>query len=230
MQGQRPDPPEGGAKLQIREYKESLIIDAAANLFYERGFQRTTLDDIGAALGVTKPFIYTYFKSKYNILERLFDKVYDDLYESVTEFQNNPDPDPVRRFEHFVSAYIRKNLERRSFSAIMLEEEKNLSPEKIAGIRSKQHGFDRLLTSLVLDGVRAGVFRVDDATLASLAISGMVRWTHRWYSPQGRLSADEIVEHFTRLALRIVGWTGTHAPEAAPTRTKRGSGLEKAAG
>jgi len=221
MQEQRPEAGGGGAKLQIREYKESLIIDAAADLFYERGFQRTTLDDIAAALGVTKPFIYTYFKSKYSILEELFDRVYDDLHDAVTEFRKSADPDPVHRFETFVSAYIRKNLERRRFSAIMLEEEKNLSPEKIADIRGKQHDFDRLLTSLVVDGVRAGVFRVDDASLASLAISGMVRWTHRWYSPTGRLSADDLCAEFTSTALRIVGWTGSRPTDAAPARGGR---------
>lgn len=207
---------EGSAKAQIKEYKESLVIDAAARLFYERGFQGTTLDDIAAALGVTKPFIYTYFKSKDNLLERLFDRVYDDLYETVTEFRKLPEKDPVRRFEYFISTYVRKNLERRNFSALMLHEEKNLSPEKIADIRKKQHAFDKLLSNLVADGVRAGVFQVEDPSLASLAISGMVRWTHRWYLPEGRLSADEICRQFTALALRLVGY----APPAATAAAK----------
>jgi TetR/AcrR family transcriptional regulator, cholesterol catabolism regulator len=197
---------ETGAKLQIREYKESLIINAAANLFYERGFQRTTLDDIASALGVTKPFIYTYFKSKHKVLERLFDKVYDDLYQTVTEFQTLGETEPVRRFELFVSGYVRTNLELRIFTGILLEEEKNLSAEKIADIRSKQHAFDRLLAGLVADGVRAGVFHVEDTAVASLAISGMVRWTHRWYEPQGRLTADDLCAELTRAALRMVGW------------------------
>jgi AcrR family transcriptional regulator len=204
---QQPIAADGSAKLQIREYKESLIINAAADLFYERGFQRTTLDDVAAVLGVTKPFIYTYFKSKHNVLERLVDKVYEDLDLTVSAFQKLEERDPVRRFEHFVSRYIRWTLELRTFTGILLEEEKNLSAQKIADIRSKQHTFDKLLADLVRDGMRAGAFVVDDAALASLAISGMVRWTHRWYVPNGRLSADDLCGELTRTALHMVGWT-----------------------
>jgi AcrR family transcriptional regulator len=221
VQDQQAEVVEGSAKLQIREYKESLVINAAAKLFYERGFQRTTLDDIAAALGVTKPFIYTYFKSKHSILERLFDKVYEEVYETATDFQKLAEPDVVRRFEHFVSSYIRKNIEQRTFSAILLEEEKNLSAEKIADIRKKQHEFDKVLSDLVLEGVSAGLFQVEDASIASLSISGMVRWTHRWYSPAGRLSADEVCATLTRTALRMVGWTGVSVANATPPRAAK---------
>ena len=76
-------PRQSEVKVRIREHKESLIIEAAAKLFSEKGFQRTTLDDICAALGVTKPFVYTYFKSKDSILERLFEQVSDGVLESA---------------------------------------------------------------------------------------------------------------------------------------------------
>lgn len=221
MRAQQSEAVEGGAKLQIREYKETLIINAAANLFYERGFEGTTLDDIAAALGVTKPFIYRYFRSKHSILERLFDKAYEDLYETVTRFHTSGETDAVRRFEHFISAYVRQNLTRRAFTSIVLAEEKSFSAEKIADMRRKHRSFDELLTSLIADGVRAGAFNVDDAAITSLAISGMVRWTHRWYSPNGRLSADELCEKLTRMALRMVGWTGEYPGDnAAPIKRK----------
>ena len=64
------------AKLQLQEYKDALIINAAAEAFYQRGFSNATLDEIAASIGVTKPFIYKRFKSKHELLERLFDKVF----------------------------------------------------------------------------------------------------------------------------------------------------------
>jgi TetR/AcrR family transcriptional regulator, cholesterol catabolism regulator len=216
MTSLRTGPTDPSAKSQIREFKESLVFDAAAKLFQERGFQGTTLDDIAGALGVSKPFIYMHFKSKYDLLERLFDRVYEDLYETVIDFRQLPEKDPVRRFEYFVSAYLRKNIERRGFSALLLQEEKNLSSDKIADIRRTQHAFDKLLTGLVADGVRAGVFHVDDPGLASLAISGMARWTHRWYSASGRLSIDAICEQLTALALRMLGYDPRSVPQSNP--------------
>mgnify|MGYP003342066505 CR=1 FL=1 len=56
---------------EILAYKRERILQEAVKLFYERGFTGTTLDDIAAALGVTKPFIYTHFRSKVDLLAAL---------------------------------------------------------------------------------------------------------------------------------------------------------------
>ena len=53
---------------EILAYKRERILEEAVKLFYERGFTGTTLDDIAAELGVTKPFIYTHFRGKVELL------------------------------------------------------------------------------------------------------------------------------------------------------------------
>lgn len=194
-------------KEHIKEYKRELILDAASKLFYEKGFQKTTIDDIGAALGVTKPFIYTYFENKYAILEQLFDQAFHDLYADVIKVLNNKEGTPQDRLQRFVTVYVEKNIERQKITAIMLEEEKNLNAKKVADIRRKQREFDTKLARLIEEGVSSGVFHVNDPMIASLAISGMVRWTHRWYSPQGRLSVSELTQNLSTLALNLVGYT-----------------------
>lgn len=194
-------------KEHIKEYKRELILEAASKLFYEKGFQKTTIDDICAALGVTKPFIYTYFENKYAILEQLFDQAFYDLYADVIKVLNNKEGTPQDRLQRFVIVYVEKNIERQKITAIMLEEEKNLNAKKVADIRRKQREFDTKLARLIEDGVSSGVFHVSDPMIASLAISGMVRWTHRWYSPQGRLSVSELTKNISTLALNLVGCT-----------------------
>ena len=56
---------------EILAYKRERILEEAVKLFYARGFNATTLDDIAAELGVTKPFIYTHFRSKVDLLAAL---------------------------------------------------------------------------------------------------------------------------------------------------------------
>lgn len=194
------------AKTQVREYKRELILSAATKLFYEKGFQKTTIDDIGAELGVTKPFIYTYFKNKYAILEAWFDQAFFDLYEDIADSLGNSDGSPVERLHMFVTVYVRSNIERQRFTAIMLEEEKNLTPEKIADIRAKQREFDVKLARLIAEGVASGDFHVEDPRIASLAVSGMVRWVHRWYSDKGRMSPEDLAASLAQLALNLVGY------------------------
>jgi TetR/AcrR family transcriptional regulator, cholesterol catabolism regulator len=192
-------------KQHITEYKRELILEAAAKLFYEKGFQKTTIDDIGAALGVTKPFIYTYFENKYAILEQLFDQSYGDLYVDLMQLLNNKKGAAKDRLQQFVALYVAKNIEYQKFSSIMLEEEKSLNPKKIGDMRRKQRDFDTKLARLIEEGVSNGEFHISDPMIASLAISGMVRWTHRWYSPQGRLSVADLTRTMSDLALNLVG-------------------------
>ena len=47
-----------------REEREAQMLDAARRLFAERGFAAVTMDDVAAAVGVTKPLLYTYFGNK----------------------------------------------------------------------------------------------------------------------------------------------------------------------
>ncbi|MFB9268504.1 TetR/AcrR family transcriptional regulator [Bradyrhizobium erythrophlei] len=192
-------------KQNVKEYKRELILEAAAKLFYEKGFQKTTIDDIGSALGVTKPFIYTYFENKYAILEQLFEQAYGELHVDLMQVLNNRKGAAKDRLQQFVTLYVAKNIEYQKFSAIMLEEEKSLSARKIGDIRRKQRDFDAKLARLIEEGVSNGEFHVGDPMIASLAISGMVRWTHRWYSPQGRLSAADLTRTMSDLALNLVG-------------------------
>jgi TetR/AcrR family transcriptional regulator, cholesterol catabolism regulator len=201
----RSDAAEINAKAQIKEYKETLIIDAAAKLFYEKGFQRTTIDDIAASLGFTKPFVYTYFSSKHSILERLFDRIYDQVLQSATSFDESADARPEQRLRYFVNGYIRKNLEQPQFAAVLLEEEKNLGEEKLEYMRIKQRGFDDQLASLIAACAEAAGSYIAEPKLAALSISGMVRCLHRWYSPQGRMSIEQVCEELTNISMRIAG-------------------------
>ena len=212
------------AKLQLQEYKDALIINAAAEAFYQRGFSNATLDEIAASIGVTKPFIYKRFKSKHELLERLFDKVFAGLYEAVSQCEQIDDEDPVRRFEVFIDIYTRKKVELSTFSAILLQEEKSLSAEKIADIRRQYHSFDALVTRLISKGMEAGVFDVHNAKISAFAISGLIQWTHRWYQPKGKLSIDELCAEMTHMALRLVGWNGCYVSAAAQADAEQRKG------
>ena len=57
-----------GIKDEIAALKRERIIGAAVELFYERGYENTTLEAVAERLGVTKPFIYSHFGSKAELL------------------------------------------------------------------------------------------------------------------------------------------------------------------
>jgi AcrR family transcriptional regulator len=195
-------------RSQVRDFKRERVLEEATKLFYERGFQGSSIDAIAERLNVTKPFIYTYFDSKHALLVAIYERAVSDLNAGVNKIFS-ADRAPEEQLELLVKFYVRQNIESRELTAIFLNEERNLSPEILAEIREEHREFDRKLTNLIRKGIRSGVFQVEDAGLASLSISGLVRWVHRWYNHNGRLNTDEICQSLATLALNLVCYKST---------------------
>lgn len=189
---------------EILAYKRERILEEAVKLFYARGFNATTLDDIAAELGVTKPFIYTHFRSKVDLLAALCKPTIEMSLAAVQQGSAMPGTVTERLF-HAVAAFTKVVLQRQPNIAIYFREEKNLSKAALDEINGLRKRFDRVLSELVEEGVAAGEFTVPDVRLTALAIGGMISWAYTWHRPQGRLTLDEMGTRMARLALRMVG-------------------------
>lgn len=189
---------------EILAYKRERILEEAVKLFYARGFNGTTLDDIAAELGVTKPFIYTHFRSKVDLLAALCKPTIEMSLEAVRAGSALPGTASERLF-HAVFGFTKVVLQRQANIAIYFREEKNLSESALEEINDLRKRFDRLLSDLLQQGVTAGEFDVPDVRLAALAIGGMISWAYTWHRPSGRLTLDDMGTEMARLALRMVG-------------------------
>ena len=189
---------------EIIAYKRERILEEAVKLFYARGFTGTTLDDIAAELGVTKPFIYTHFRSKNDLLAAV---CLPTIEMSVAAIQQGVDAPgtPTEKLRLAVEGFTRVVIERQPNIAIFFREEKNLAPEALAEIVQTQKKFDRLLSKLLTDGVAAGAFEIPDVSLAALAIGGMISWSYTWHRPHGRLSVEELCGRMADFALQMAG-------------------------
>lgn len=189
---------------EILAYKRERILEEAVKLFYQRGFTGTTLDDIAAELGVTKPFIYTHFRSKTELLAALCKPTIELSLEAVARAAKGPGS-PTDRLRRAIVDFTQVVLSRQANIAIYFREEKNLEPAALTEINALRKRFDRVLSNLLTEGVAAGEFDVVDVNLAALAIGGMISWAYTWHRPEGRLPLDEMCERMADLTLQMVG-------------------------
>jgi TetR/AcrR family transcriptional regulator, cholesterol catabolism regulator len=189
---------------EILAYKRERILEEAVKLFYERGFTGTTLDDIAAELGVTKPFIYTHFRSKTDLLAALCMPTIELSLEAVSRAAKGLGS-PTERLQRAIMDFTQVVLSRQANIAIYFREEKNLSPDALAEINALRKRFDRVLSKLLVEGVAAGEFDIKDVSLTALAIGGMISWAYTWHRPEGRLALDDMCERMAELALQMVG-------------------------
>jgi AcrR family transcriptional regulator len=189
---------------EITAYKRERILEEAVKLFYQRGFSGTTLDDIAGKLGVTKPFIYTHFRSKVELLEAICRPTIEMSLEAIARTAGQPGTPSERLFVGIVD-FSKVVLQRQANIAVYFREEKHLSEAGLAEINALRKRFDRVLSELLEEGVRAGEFQIADVRVAALAIGGMVSWAYTWYQPEGRLPIDEVGAKLARFALQMVG-------------------------
>ena len=189
---------------EIQAYKRERILEEAVKLFYERGFTGTTLDDIAAELGVTKPFIYTHFRSKTDLLAALCTPTIELSLDAVARAAKGPGS-PTERLYRAIVDFTQVVLSRQANIAIYFREEKNLSPAALQEINALRKKFDRVLSKLLADGLAADEFDIKDVSLAALAIGGMISWAYTWHRPEGRLALDDMCERMADLALQMVG-------------------------
>jgi AcrR family transcriptional regulator len=195
-----------GMRAELEVFKRERILKEMIELLQERGFREVTLDALAERLKVTKPFIYQYFDSKQQLIATVYERGAQQLLASIEGYVDNKSP-AAKRLYDFVRSFGLQNIESRAISVVFGQLEGDLPPETLEAIRAIHRQFDIRLASLIEDGRKTGEFTVQEPHIAGLAISGMVRWIHRWFQ-DGRLSAAEIAKLFADYALNLVGYRG----------------------
>ena len=188
---------------EVAALKRARTINAAVALFYENGYDKTTLEAVAERLGVTKPFIYSHFSSKADLLADICARGISaslDAMDSVKAL----DVGPTERLTLLGRRFVTAVLENQMYIAIFTREEKGLAPAHLERINDMRRTFDKELTALIREGVEAGEFEVPDPHLAALSIGGMVSWAYVWFRETGRFSVAEAAEEMTKLILAMV--------------------------
>ena len=86
--------------------RRALIEEAAARLFAERGYVATTVDDIVAAAGVSKPMLYRHFESKKQLQIKLLERRRDDLAAAALDAFLGSEGDPRLRLPAMIDAWF----------------------------------------------------------------------------------------------------------------------------
>lgn len=103
--------------------REQQILEAAEDLFYEKGFDATRVDAIAERAGITGGAIYRHFTSKDEILGVLFDQLIDSALEQLPSLTEDPDQD----LRALVEAHVSLAMTRPKLAGIWIREQRSLS-------------------------------------------------------------------------------------------------------
>ena len=181
-------------------YDADTLLDVAARVFTERGYDGTSMEDLSRASGLSKSSLYHHVASKEQLLRRALERAVDPLFAIIDE-PGAADGRAVDRLEHVIDRAVHVLADRLPYVTLLLHVHGNTETERWA--LERRRAFDKVIAKLVSDAVDDGDLRadVDPSTTARLLL-GMVNSLVEWYRPGARPNnaVDRIARHITTLA------------------------------
>jgi AcrR family transcriptional regulator len=188
--------------------KRNELLQIAGDVFKQKGYEASTLNDIAARFGTDRAAIYYYFAGKEEIFQEVFQatakKVLDDNLAEATrvaalgvsahdklrlliEVQ-------IRSYEAnypYVYVYIQEDMGKVAFQTTPWAKE----------MVRKTRRFETIVNDVITAGIRDGEFRDDlSVPLVVKTLFGMVNWTHRWFKPGDRkYTAQQTIDTFSAI-------------------------------
>jgi len=176
------------------------IVHHAVHLFAQHGYANTSLDDIAMAVGIKKPSLYHYIKTKEDLLYEIQRVLIEDLVTAVGALLESADTAP-EKLRAFFRGILRLIARRQLEMTVLLNESAPNSPNKRwREINTKRDEIRKMFENVLAEGMASGAFRKLPTTLTALGALGAVTWAYRWYNADG-LPPDEIADLYVDMVL-----------------------------
>ncbi len=203
------------------------ILQAAAETFRQKGFDRATMEDLAAQLGLLKASLYYYFQSKYDILYEILRGARQEVLRRLETVASSDLP-PREKLHQAIVAFVTAFDHNYPALSVAVYERLDRGVPAIDEMKAIRRRVQQLWDRMIRQAAREGVIRNDlDLRVVSFAIIGMINWMSQWYEKDGRLSSEEIAHVFAELALN--GLATERRPVTPPPRRARRRRREAAA-
>ena len=186
-----------------RETRREEILRAAQDLFHQRGYANTSLDDIARAVGIKREGLYYYFPNRTQILIEIIKPLGLQLRDRVKEILNSAGS-PQEKIRQTVENHLMRFENRFAESKITLRDDYFSENELVlAEMGPIWDEYERLWIAIIVEGQEQGVFDGSlDPRLAHLGILGLCNWVARWYVPNQSLPVPELIDMYNKIILR----------------------------
>ena len=178
------------ARQKLRE-----ICRVAARVFYEKGYDGASMQDIAEAVGLTKAGLYHHVSSKDLLLFEIMNYGMDILDESVLAKVKDIQ-DPREKLRQTILGHIDLVIRARDMEiTVILHENRSLKGNMRKSINARKRAYIDYLEGLITRvQEQAGVPPKVSPHIAAFAVLGMINWLYQWYHLEGPIKQEEIAQ------------------------------------
>jgi len=157
------------------------VLDAAAKLFAEKGYEATSIGEIAESVGLLKGSLYYYAPSKEDLLFSIICEVHDKGRKLVERFTESA-ADPVTQLREIIEAGATFVIDHRDMNIISMRDFRALSERRQQELESGRMMIWHYLRNLITRGRNEGYFRSDiDVVVVTTGILGAINYLPTWY-------------------------------------------------
>ncbi|WP_117212826.1 TetR/AcrR family transcriptional regulator [Allorhizocola rhizosphaerae] len=184
-----------------RSNARARILDAALDLFADKGFDATGVQEIVVRAGVTKGALYHHFTSKEDILFSLYGEVLRVQLEDLDRILST-DRDPMWKLRAIIESLVVSTAASAKAAAVVTREMSHVDSGRHQQLKQDWRRYQDSVRTLIRDAQADGRFAsAASPEIASWAVFGVVTSLHTWYRPDGPKSARDIAQELADLVL-----------------------------
>ena len=178
------------------------VLSASAEIFSRRGYRATSMNEIAAEVGLSKPTLYHYFRRKEDILVRLYENVMEHILSSAQAIAAAA-PSPIAALRQLITYRVRYTCENQALHKLFFEEEAELPPGMLRTVLQRRREFENILKSAVLQHLAAtGITLPTTPTVYVNTCLGAANWVYKWFNPTGSEDPQTLGQHIATLVLQ----------------------------
>ena len=187
---------------EVHRIKRAAVLREATKIIVRRGYHRTSLDDVAEALGVSKGTLYNYIKDKQEILFECH-RMSLDIGDQAFAFAEEHGKTGYARLRLMLRAYLTW-LNGQIGGAGVTTDVTALRPADQRATLVRRDQVEARLARFIEEGIADGTLRPVDAKVAVYTLMGAVNTVQDWFSPDGRLTLEEVVRSVIDILMRGV--------------------------
>lgn len=174
---------------------------SALELFEKQGFHATSVQEISQNAGVSKGAFYHHFEKKEDVLRVIHDEFQDAQLRDIEQILA-AHSSPIEQLRQIVLASLASTTEYRAHVSVFRQERRFLTGKDFAAVKRKRDKVERMISSIVQRGVDEGAFKPEtEVQIFTFSLIGMMAWTHQWFRPGGRLTAEQVANEVADIVL-----------------------------
>ena len=177
------------------------ILKHAAQVFYEKGYDRASIRDIARQADMSLAGLYYYFRSKEELLFLIQKHVFTELLETIRG-ELEATTDPIRQLEIFIRNHLRYFIGNLVEMKVLSHEYECLMGEyrlTITGLRRDYFKVAEGIVASILAGESGSEVK---PRIAVLGLFGMMNWLYTWYRPEVDGTAEDLAAQMSALYLK----------------------------